>query len=207
MKKIILALLFLTLIFNFISCEDNPTKSNLFPTEMIPLKMGNSWSYVRTNYDSTGIVEYTENITSTIDKDTLIDELTWYGYSDTPSGIWFTNKSNGYWVYARWNNGNAIVDTMLLIYKYPAIVGDVFDFPSFRREVVSTNELITVPAGSYKTIHYSDTFLDSSNYLLDSFEIFVAQGIGLIKRVQIGRKQDGTRFMVFEEELENYSLH
>jgi len=207
MKKIILALLFLTLIFNFISCEDHPTKSNPFPAEMIPLKMGNSWSYVRTNYDSTGIVEYTEDITSTIDKDTLIDELTWYGYSDTPEGIWFANKSDGYWGFARWNNGNAIVDTMILIYKYPAIVGDVFDFPSFRREIVSTNELITVPAGSYKTIHYSDTFLDSSNYLLDSFEIFVAQGIGLIKRVQIGRKQDGTRFMVFEEELENYTLN
>jgi len=199
-------LLFAVILFFTFYCSE-PTEINPFPTEIIPLDMGNSWSYVRTNYDSTGIVEYTEDITSTIDKDTLIDELTWYGYSDTPEGIWFVNKPDGYWGFARRNNGSSIIDTMLLVYKYPAIVGDVFDFPSFRREVVSINELITVPAGSYKTIHYVDTFIDSSNYLQDSFETFVAKGIGIIKRMQIGKKQDGTKFMVFEEELENFILN
>jgi len=205
LKGIPYLLFAVTLLFTYYCSA--PTEPNQLPTEIIPLKMGNSWSYVRTAYDSTGIVRYSENLTSTINKDKVIDELTWYGYNDTPVGVWFANKSDGYWVFARWNNGSNIVDTMLLVYKCTPIVAEVYDFPSFRREVVAINELISVPACSFKTIHYVDTFIDSSNYLLQSGETFIAKGIGIIKRVQIGRKYYGTKFVVFEEELENCTLN
>jgi hypothetical protein len=50
------------------------------------------------------------------------------------------------------------------------------------------------------------TYNGSTNYLLDSFETFITPGIGIIKRMQIGKKYDGTKFIVYKDELESYSL-
>ena len=203
LKEIRYLLIIVTLIFTY--CCSEPTESNPFPSELIPLKIGNTWNSIRTVYDSTGIVLYTENITSTIDKDTTIEGSNWYGYSDTPKWIWFTNKSDGYWGYAKFFNGGSLIDTFLLVYKYPAKVGDVYDGLSYRREVVSLDELIFVPAGTFRTIHFVDTYIDSSNYFLDSFDTFVAKRVGIVKRTQIGRKSDGSKYVVLDEELENYT--
>ena len=67
-------------------------------------------------------------------------------------------------------------------------------------------EPISVTAGSFRAIHYVDCCLDSSNYLIDSFETFIDPGVGIIKRMQIGKKYDGTKFVVFKDELESYSV-
>jgi hypothetical protein len=73
-------------------------------------------------------------------------------------------------------------------------------------EVVSISEMLTVPAGNFEVIHIITTYLFSTNYELNSFETFIAPGVGIIKRIQIGKKYDGTKFVVFKDELESYSL-
>lgn len=200
-----LYLLFILIALLIYSCSES-TEPDSFPSEIIPLKIGNTWNSIRTVYDSEGNVEYIDNITSTIDKDTIIEGSTWYGYSDTPEWIWYTNKSDGYWVYAKWFYGGSILDTFFLVYKYPVKVGDVYDGLTWRREVVALDELILVPAGAFRTIHYVDTYIDSSNYLQDSFDTFVAKRVGIVKLTQIGKKSDGSKYVVFNEELENYTL-
>ena len=194
-----------TLLFTY--CCSEPTESNITDTEIIPLKMGNNWDYIRTVYDSAGIVQYTENINYLVIRDTIIHYERWFGLTNTPASIYYTNKYNGYWLYRKKVPNYFPNDTSFLIYKYPANVGDIYNGFGYQREVVAVNKLISVPAGSFNTIHYVDTFLPPNNYLQESFEIFVARGIGIVKRMQIGRKYDGTNFVVYAEELENYTVN
>jgi hypothetical protein len=174
--------------------------------QLIPLKISNTWNYKMTSYDSTGTVSYYEDITSSIDKDTIIHGLKWYGYNSVPPGIWHTNKSDGYWSFVKGGIGNILNDTSLIAYKYPTRVGDIYGDPETPIEVLSVDEMITVPAGEFKVIHLFETFIGSTNYLLDSFETFITPGVGVIKVMQIGKRYDGTKFIVYKNELESYSL-
>ena len=200
-----LYLLFILTSLLIYSCSETTEPDNS-TTQLIPLKIGNIWTYTRTVYDSTGTVQYTENINSSVEKDTSINGLKWFGYSDVPAGIWHTNKSNGYWAFVAANYGYSLNDTTMIIYKFPSQVGDVYDIFEIRREVAAIDENILVPAGRFKVIHLVDTYTDSTNYLQDSFETFIAPGVGIIKRMQFGKKYDGTKFVVFKDELESYSV-
>jgi hypothetical protein len=200
-----LYLLFILSALLICSCSESTEPDNTI-NQLIPLKIGNTWNYSRTVYDSTGTVEYTENINSSVEKDTSIEGIKWYGYSDVPAGIYFTNKSNGYWAFVKANTGNFLNDTSLLVYKYPTKVGDIYGDPETPREVISLDEKITVPAGEFKVIHLITTYIGSTNYLIDSFETFIAPGVGIIKHMQIGKKYDGTKFVVYLDELESYTL-
>jgi len=174
--------------------------------ELIPLKIGNTWNYKMTSYDSTGVILYYEDINSSIDKDTTINGLKWYGYNSMPPGIWYINKSDGYWTFVKGGTGNILNDTSLVVYKYPTQVGEIYGVTETLREVISVDEIITVPAGEFKVIHLLTTFVGSTNYLLDSFEIFITPGVGVIKVMQIGKRYDGTKFVVYKNELTSFSI-
>lgn len=173
--------------------------------ELIPLKIGNTWNYLRTVYDSTGIVSYTEDITSTVVKDTTIDGNTWYSYNNIPTGIWYTNKSDGYWVFVKADYGYSLNDSSWIVYKFPCLEGEKYGEPNFPIEVISTDEMISVPAGQFKTIHLI-TYWDFTNYLMHSFETFITPDLGIVKRMQIGKLYDGTKFIVYKDELVSYSI-
>jgi hypothetical protein len=112
--------------------------------ELIPLKIGNTWNYTRTVYDSSGIVLYTWNINSSIQRDTIINYNKWYGFTDAPASVYFTNKSNGYWALQTIVPNYFPNDTSFIVYKYPTQVGDIYGDPEKPREVVSVDEMITV---------------------------------------------------------------
>jgi hypothetical protein len=189
----------------FYGCSE-PTDIDDPMHELIPLNMGNTWNYSRTVYDSSGVVEYTENINSMIQRDTIFNNNKWYGFTDTPSSMYFMNKYDGYWALQTIVPNYFPNDTSFIIYKYPTEVGEIYGDDEAPREVVSVDELIIVPAGEFKTIHIVTNYIGSTNYLLDSFEIFITPGVGIIKRMQIGKKNDGTKFVVYKDELESYSL-
>lgn len=187
------------------SCSESTEPDNSI-TELIPLKIGNTWNYIRTVYDSTGTVEYTENNNSSVERDTIINYIKWFGFTDAPASVYFTNKSGGYWALQTVVPNYFPYDTSFIIYKYPTQVGDIYGDLESPREVIAVDEMIIVPAGEFKVIHIITTYIDSTNYLMDSFETFVAPGVGIIKRMQIGKKYDGTNFVVFKDELESYSV-
>ena len=203
-KSVIYSLIIVTG-FLFSNCSES-TEPDVLSQDLIPLKINNSWNYKQTDYDSSGVIYRVENQSSTIIKDTTILSQLWYSFSDVPDGIWFTNKTDGYWAFVKANTGSVLNDSSLLVYKYPTKVGDIYGDADSPIEVVSIDEEITVPAGSFKAIHMIKNYLSSQNYLRDSFEIFIAPQIGVIKRMQIGKKPNGNKFIVFKSELESYSL-
>ena len=188
-----------------LSCSD-PTEPNSSPSVLIPLKIGNTWNYSRTVYDSLGFVLYTWNINSSIQRDTIINYTKWYGLTDAPGSVYFTNKSDGYWALQTIVPNYFLNDTSYIIYKYPTQVGDIYGDPETPREVEAVDEMITVPAGEFKVIHLITTYIGSTNYLLDSFETFITPGVGIVKVMQIGKRYDGTKFVVYKDELVSYSI-
>ena len=194
----------LSLAFLF-SCTDStsPEDSKL---NLIPLKLGNSWSYNFTMYDSSGVESYSKIQTETIDKDTTILNNTWYSYSNTPHGVWYCNKSDGHWGYLEAPLTATQKDTSMLIYKFPVSGGEIYGNTENPVEVISTDKKITVPAGIFEVIHTISHFPVSDNYLLHSFETFIAPGIGKIKTMQIGKKAIGDKFTVYKKELLSYSI-
>ena len=204
-SKSVLYSLIIVIGFLFSNCSE-PTEPDVLSNDLIPLKISNSWNYKQTVYDSSGVIVRVENQSSTIIKDTTILSQLWYSFSDVPDGIWFTNKTDGYWAFVKANTGSTLNDTSLLVYKYPTKVGDIYGDADSPNEVVSIDEEITVPAGKFKVIHIITHYQSSQTYLLDSFEMFIAPQIGVIKRMQIGKKPNGNKFIVVKRELENYSL-
>jgi len=204
--KLIHSLLFILLLSILILRCSEPTEPNSSPSVIIPLKIGNTWNYSRTVYDSTGFVYYTDNIISSVQRDTIINYTKWYGFTDAPGSVYFTNKLDGYWALQTIAYPYFPNDTSFIVYEYPAHVGDIYGSPNSPREVVSVDEHITVSAGEFEVIHIVTTFIGSNNYQLDSYEIYITPGIGIIKRMQLGKKYDGTKFVVYKYELENYTL-
>ncbi len=189
----------------FSSCSET-TGPDYFSNGIIPLKISNSWNYILTSYDSSNAVLYEENQNSTIMKDSTFLNHTWYTFNDVPTGVWFTNKTDGYWGFAKANTGLYQNDTSILVYRFPTQVGDIIGPDDSPSEVVSIDTTITVPAGNFKAIHIIRRYYSSTNYLMDSFETFIAPHIGIIKVMQVGKKSDGTKFITFKKELVSYSL-
>jgi hypothetical protein len=203
-KSVIYSLIIVTG-FLFSNCSES-TEPDVLSNDLIPLKISNSWNYEQTVYDSSGVISSVGNKSSTIIKDTTILSQLWYSFSDVPDGIWFTNKTDGYWAFVKADTISIINDTSLMVYKYPTKVGDIYGDANSPSEVVSIDEVISVPAGIFKVIHIITHYPSSQNYLLDSFEIFIAPKIGKIKVMQIGKKPNGNKFVVYKTELESYSL-
>jgi hypothetical protein len=194
--------LFLAIVFCY-GCSDSLNPENNSQNNPIPLKKGNSWNYILTSYDSTETISYTENNVENVITDTVISNIRWYSLNSSPKGVWFTNKSDGYWGYVKATNQNKLIkDTTFLVYKYPTVVGDKYrDY-----EVVSVDEEVIVPAGKFNCIHIIIRYPDSKNYLLDSFETFFKPGLGKVKWMQIGKKAGNKKYVVYKSELSNYSL-
>ena len=204
-SKSSLFLFIVTSVYLFSNCSET-TEPELTSNGLIPLKNGNSWNYILTSYDSSNVFLYDENQNSTVVKDTTFLNQSWFAYSDLPSGVWYTNKSDGYWSFVKANTGNVLNDTSVLIFRFPTQVGDVYGTADRPREVVATDENISVPAGNFRVIHIITTFPTSTIYLLHSFEEFIAPQIGIIKAMQIGKRSDGTNFVVYKKELVSYTL-
>ena len=191
--------LFVSSIIFVSSCSESTSPELDNSNGLIPLKIGNSWNYEFTDYDSSGTIVQTENQINTIVKDTTIMNAIWYSFNYLPNGLWFTNKTDGYWSFVKKGTGNITEDNSLIVFKYPTVAGDIygnFDTPT---EVIATDEEITVPAGTFKLIHVKTNYQSSNNYLLNSFETYIAPKIGVIKEIQIGKNPMGIHLLLLKE--------
>lgn len=204
-KLLVFLLLILSIPLLF-SCSNSTSPENVAPDEVIPLTMGNSWSYTYTNYDENGDETSSFPRESTIDKDTTISDLTCYAYSNHHSA-WYTNLDDGYSSYSL--NASSENEATMLMFKYPATKGDIYGDSEYRVEVISINEKITVTAGTFNVLHYSTTISDDSymnDYEIVSLESFISPGIGLVNRMFIAKDSNGEEFIINSEELDSYSL-
>ena len=188
--------LFLFLI-PFIGCnKDDDISNSISSVSLVPLKVGSQWIYRNTNYDTLGNVQQIFLDTVKISGDTTIEGVNWYKID--ADSIFYTNKSNGFWVMYIYSSG-PISNTQSLIAKYPAEVMDYWPIPlGIQVQLLDIGSNYSVPAGRYSYYKYSYT--DTIKHALLQYKYFSA-GTGMIREEDFFQCYNNKNILVRTSEL------
>jgi hypothetical protein len=151
------SLYFLIMLLTFTSCKtDNPVDVNIpSASVLLPLDEGNSWTFMRTVYNPNGSVNYTDTITQKIVKDSSLYGFKWS--FESYEQVLYQNDEQGLWIF---------YTEPRLYYRYPSLPNVHFVQNYDTVTVVSTDTLITTPAGEFHCYHYRINF---DNYPINQF--------------------------------------
>jgi hypothetical protein len=154
------------------------------PSVILPLTVGNMWIGRATDYRPDTVRIRLDTIM--VEKDTVIDgeRRSLFNFQNG-----YLNRSDGAYFWALGPDG-----APTLLYKYPAAAGDEVRYAfatgqgndSIRASirVLSTNEPVTVPAGTFICHHY----YRSSNFGQYDSHVYLAPGVGFIKSIAIPKE-------------------
>lgn len=218
--KLCCTILFLILI----SCKSTTESPSVI--DLLPLHAGNQWIYQTSVYrDSLPpiIMQDTATVSSTSTKDSLmLYEIRKNGASD-----FYRNRYNGLWTI------DSSTQNLILVYEYPSFPGNEYiaeyntsssdsskTVTEVRMNLLSTNEHVITPAGSFYCYHYhyeSEIVYFLTDIIFNSVtiknhqivkEIYFAPGVGIVKatipRSVYNGFPNGLRMI---SELKQYSLH
>lgn len=178
------------------SDADAPSGPSPTSTDLMPLKVGNQWSYNVEEFDTTGRQTSTKAQSNVVTADTMIQGTTWYFLNDdraTPT------RTAGDGVYY-WDTKR---DASYRYIATPVSVGSFQEKGSQRFTVASSSARIDAPAGSYNSVQILVT---DSNIPSVSSVISVAPGVGLVGLDVMYRRADGTPVTVSRWRLASMTL-
>ncbi len=151
-----------------------PTMQPPVAGNILPLKVGNRWSYI----EEIGSINYQTKVTGT----QTLDGINYYVVNNVLNGgvnIYFRNTYQGLIAH-----GQAVGEVESLMYKYPGDVGDetlvFFQNANFDRiRLVGTDENITVPAGTIEHCYRYKVYENLASGFI-THDIWWRPGIGLI---------------------------
>ncbi|HPI18848.1 MAG TPA: hypothetical protein PKY56_00620 [Candidatus Kapabacteria bacterium] len=176
-------------IFNFFSNNNNYILEN---SDLFPLKIGNSWLCTINAYDKSNNNIFIDSYGNKYPYDTNLRVISEFS---TREGkvfflqleskqdkhlIYFLKKNDGYYVGEKSYSEINFFSQPLFI--YPVKKHLKYNFLSDRIEVLSTNEMISVPAGTFKCYSYQIKSIHPYEPLLIRY---LSPGIGEIKIVTI----------------------
>ena len=181
--------------------KDNPVSQGGGATILMPLKVGNQWTYLLKAYDTSGTAMVTDTITFALLRDTTIQNEKWYFIVAGASAVeLLANRPDGLWYRRIGPDGQSPV----LFAKYPASVNDTWiGIDSSTARVVSTNAGISVPKGTYTCFHY--TYADKYYQFVTSARFF-AVGIGFVRDEYYNLTNSGRTYVAMRRELTNLAL-
>ena len=156
-----------------VSEPDNTEKQ----TPVVPLSVGNYWNYnTKDSIHSTGQV-FNYNTFFCVYGDTVINNERWYLWGPyEKSDVWYINKQYGLISLSIFKSGDETSIRIDTTFKYPVILGDKYK----NLEVLSVNEKVAVPVGTFSCIHFRYTIIGNPSDIIDEY---FAPGIGRIKTV------------------------
>lgn len=200
----------------FVGCGDKGSGPK--DTVIMPLKVGNSWLGTLTDYDSNGVIVQVDTLKLGVLRDTTISDEKWFIVGTINEGI---NKVGTFNVMSHRNDGIWLANCRppdgqpCLLYKYPAVAGDNYDFgPEVLAivTVLSTNRIVSVPAGQYRCYCYSfDYDLSAIDYggvtRISLTEMMcLAPDVGLVKTELYHAYNGGAEYLSQQWELEILDL-
>ena len=180
MKKIQVLLSLSLIVTTIPSCDKNNPVDNGSPSVLVPLKSGNSWVNVSWHYDSTGVVTSTSIDSLWVSGDSVVEGENYFVISD---GIENSNGGlypNIFFRIAR-NTASGYEE------QFNGLELSKYDFPIGIKDstVVSFNESVTVPAGTYNCIvykYFAGMFLVGTKYQPFYGKTYICPNIGIIKQ-------------------------
>ena len=171
MKKILAVLIAGLLILSIACSEDDDSEPVI--REIMPLNIGNQWSYRSFVQDSLGNQSDTSLFDLIIYNDTVIDNIHWYITTDEypyKVGSLIGHNDDGLWAYG---------PPPYLIIKYPADIFDTWSAPggAYEYRLIAKGVILTVPAGTFSCYKYNS----HPSVGEDSTLNYYAPGYGLVK--------------------------
>ncbi len=181
-------------IFVIFGCSNKGTDSGISKDQILPVAVGNNWSFVERPVG--GYTSDTSTYTLTIIKDTMmtsniggiIDIGRWYRVTGQAGMLptYYADRANGHWKTFFFNNGQNNISVVSLTAKYPAVVGDTFsrlyppplDGGSQNVEVISSGASVTVETGTFSCVGYRVTLRADGRRQAD---YYYSLGVGLVK--------------------------
>ena len=171
------------------SCE--PAPERIIPAgEIVPLKVGNQWTYKVKIFDEFGTVTDSSHETVKIMNEVVIENELWYVDND---GNVQTNRADGRWVRS---------DVAYLVEKFPCKLNEMYrliDTITFVR-VRGVDEPVSVPAGRYLTYIYQWM---RNGFLVGDF--YYTPNVGMVKSEKYMQRGGGV-FLLETKELISYAL-
>jgi len=176
--------------FTIIGCqESNSVQPITPPSAIVPLTVGNSWTFNQVGYDTLGNILGSEQLNSVV-RDSIVAGHRLFVYStmlclNTDTGLVYVDS---------------YYDTTLhfqLFYKYHTKPGDIYFYDYFSHvtfQVGSIDTLIHVPAGTFHCISYKiygDGVLEQ--------ERFLSPSMGLVRGISYGPLLSGKTFTTVTE--------
>ena len=193
--KYSLVVLVSTLIFSSCSKESNPIIYQGKNDEIYPLAVGNKWEYSKLAYDNNNIIIGIDSFSTEIDMSYIKNGVEWFGIAY--SWVQVSKQSDGIWM----QHTQAPVEPVpSLMYKYPTYNGDAYPY----WEVISTQKIIKIGLGYFRTIQYRFLKNSETNEYID---YFLCPGIGLIKSKSVKKDSSGIFYTEIEEELIKYTVN
>jgi hypothetical protein len=216
MKKII-ALSLAGLLFIAFGCsddEDEPTGSNNTPVHyIIPLKNLNSWFGFRTQYNSGGATVGTDQYAIEVEKDTTVQNETWY---IVPISIGNPPQVNYMDLYKNGSTGS-----VQLIYDYtttPSPARDWLKFPASVNDtyatgadlddtatVTNTDTTVTVTLGTFTCYRYEILRHDGPDIYKDYY--YLVPDTGFVKWETYCDPFGGPEYLQYEWNLISLTLY
>ena len=173
------------------------------PTYIVPLAVGNQWTTRTSLRDGLGKLISSSIQTSRILRDTTLDGERWFveefsASDESPSRtVLCTNRPDGFY---KFRSG-----APLLSVKYPASVGDSFHGFGGDAKVLSTNEKVTVPKGTFVCYQYSVSLRGPA---MGRVTMCYSPGVGFVstEAVTLGASNVSTEY-TYTVELLDYIIH
>jgi hypothetical protein len=183
--------------------DTNSAAAATAPTYIVPLAIGNQWTMRTSLRDGQGKLISSSIQTSQILSDSTIDGERWFvmhtpASGDNPSRTSLgTNRPDGFYVLKS--------GVPLLNVKYPAHVGDNYHGFGGDAKVLSTNEKISVPKGTFICYQYSVILRGPA---MGRATICYCPGVGLVsvEGVTLGANNVSTA-NTSTVELVDYTIH
>jgi len=188
------------------SCKTHSTEPKIDAGVIMPMAPGDTWNYGSAWFDSTGVVTYSFTVEmSTYGPDT-VGSFIGYGFynfllwplsilfENEPDGVYSTNDPSAELIGTGPSSPQPIeIDKAL---SYPTYPGDTLTYRGYLIRTQSINEMMTVPAGSFKCIHY-----DAYSADVLSYQLWLSPNVGMVR---VWRKL-GPQVRV--DSLQTYQLH
>ncbi len=184
--------------------NDNPVDNGgaVQATELMPLKIGNQWTYRNISYDTSGNVQHIDTSMFKIVRDTTIQSEKWYFIGRDSTAIeLLTNRSDGLW-YMR---VSIAPQAAILFAKYPANVNDTWLCADSSTAKLSAKDVnVSVPKGTYACFQY--TYADKNTQFVSMVRYFPV-GVGFVRDEFYSKTNSGQSYINTRRELLGLSLN